>query len=215
MDNKKYIISDTLQPLIDWENIMQMERYAGGHDDQMKGLFKDATVIAHWNEGDYQGMVATCVQIPDGHFVIYNDYYGSCSGCDSWENASDQEVKAMCINLANGAYIFQSLADVKEFLISVINDDKVSFDWNECAKSLLNEITKYTNEYETDEIKIGDFIHVSGLGASTAYGTGLSSEEVELVNGIYGRVIGLRKDIYYYVEQYPTIGIPLAFISKI
>lgn len=211
----KYIISDTLQQLIDWENIMQMERYAGGHDEQMMGLFKDSKVIGHWNEGCYQGMVATCVQLPDGRFAVYNDYYGSCSGCDSWDGANDQEVKAMCINLSNSAYIFQSLSDVKEYLISVMQNPNSSFDWEKCAKPLLDEIAKYTQENESDQINIGDFIHVSGLGVSTSYGTGLSGEEISLVNGVYGRVVGLRNEIYYYIEQYPNIAIPLAFISKI
>lgn len=137
MENK-YIISDTLQSLIDWENIMRMPRYAGGHDEQMQGLFKGAKVVAHWNEGDYQGMVATCVKLPDGQFAIYNDYYGSCSGCDSWEDATDDEVKAMCINLSNGAFIFQSLNDVIDYL-----SNEVPYDWNECAKPLLERINAY------------------------------------------------------------------------
>lgn len=137
MENK-YIISDTLQSLIDWENIMKMERYAGGHDEQMQGLFKGAKVVAHWNEGDYQGMVATCVKLPDGRFAIYNDYYGSCSGCDSWEDATDDEVKAMCINLSNGTFIFQSLNDVIDYL-----SNDVPYDWSECAKPLLERINAY------------------------------------------------------------------------
>lgn len=137
MENK-YIISDTLQSLIDWENIMKMERYAGGHDEQMQGLFKGAKVVAHWNEGDYQGMVATCVKLPDGRFAIYNDYYGSCSGCDSWEDATDDEVKAMCINLSNGTFIFQSLNDVIDYLSNV-----PSYDWEDCAKPLLERINAY------------------------------------------------------------------------
>ena len=55
-------------------------------------MFKDVEVIAHWNENDYQGQVGTCVKFTKGKFkgkyAIYNDYYGSCSGCDSWENAT-------------------------------------------------------------------------------------------------------------------------------
>ena len=80
----KYVQSDKMQKLIDWENIMKMSRYAGGHDDQMKGLFRGAKVIVHWNEGDYDGQVATCVRLKDDRITIYNDYYGSCSGCDAW-----------------------------------------------------------------------------------------------------------------------------------
>lgn len=137
MSKEKYIISDTLQSLIDWDNIMKMPRYAGGHDSQMKGLFKGATVVAHWNEGGYQGQVATCVKLKDGRYVIYNDFYGSCSGCDSWEEATDEEVRNMCINLSNGALIFQLLDDVIEFL----EDPRIiDYSWTECKKPLLKEI---------------------------------------------------------------------------
>lgn len=139
---KKYIQTDELQKLIDWDSIMKMERWAGGHDEQMQGLFKDARVIGHWNEGDYQGQVATCVMLPDGRILIYNDYYGSCSGCDSWEGASDEDARSMCINLANGAYVFQNIEDVKEFLV---NPEKGS-DWSSwdsrLSNGLLEEITK-------------------------------------------------------------------------
>lgn len=138
---KLYHISDTLQKLIDWDSIYKMEREVGGHDEQMKGLFKGAEVIAHWNEGSYQGMVATCVKLPDGRFVAYNDYYGSCSGCDDWVDATDEEVHAMCINLANGAYIFKSLNDVMSFLSQ---DSYDSYSWdNDCAKQLLGMINVY------------------------------------------------------------------------
>lgn len=136
MENK-YIQTDELQKLIDWESIMVMPRYAGGHDDQMRGLFKDAEVIAHWNEGDWQGMVATCVKLTDGRYAIYNDYYGSCSGCDSWEDARDEEVKSMCIGLSNSAYVFNNLADVKEFLAQ---EKKENYSWNSCADALLKAL---------------------------------------------------------------------------
>ena len=144
---KKYIISDTMQSLIDWEHIMPMDRYAGGHDDQMKGLYKGAKVIGHYNENDYQGMVATCVKLPDGRFVIYNDYYGSCSGCDSWESATDDEVRKLCIDLANGSFIFQNLKDVVEYLKAARDETKdisgdyvASYEWQRCGKGLLDEI---------------------------------------------------------------------------
>ena len=111
----------------------------------MQGLFKGAKVIGHYKEGGYGGLVCTCVQLEDGRFALYNDYYGSCSGCDSWEDASDEEVNALCINLSNGAYIFQSLSDVEEYLNSVIDDPDnpdISWDWRDVAEPLLMEIHK-------------------------------------------------------------------------
>ena len=128
---------------IDWDNIMPMSRYSGGHDEQMKGLLKDITVIAHWNEGDYQGCVATCVMLNDTkEVVIYNDYYGSCSGCDAWDDALDSEVIRMCKQLAGGALIFNNLKDCKKFLES--KKDASQYNWsNICSTGLLEEIEKY------------------------------------------------------------------------
>lgn len=140
-DKPKYYQSDKLADRIDWEHIMVMDRYAGGHDDQMRGLLKDVTVVAHWNEGDYQGQVATCVKLNDtGEIVIYNDYYGSCSGCDAWEDATDDDVKQMCRQLACGAYIFPDIESCKEYLSAPI-DETISYDWcGFTAENLLNNI---------------------------------------------------------------------------
>jgi hypothetical protein len=140
--DKIWVQDDKLQLQIDWEKIMPMSRNAGGHDEQMTGLFKGAAVIGHWNEGDYQGTVATCVKLPDGRFAIYNDSYGSCSGCDSWEDATDDEVKSMCITLANDAYVFETIDGVREFLRDTERDG-VHYSWDKQTKrELLAEISK-------------------------------------------------------------------------
>lgn len=91
---------------------MPMGRYAGGHDGQMRALFKGAVVLAHWNEGDYQGTVATAVRLADGRYCWYQDSYGSCSGCDSWEDATDEDVKKLCIGLAVDAEVFPTLEEM-------------------------------------------------------------------------------------------------------
>ena len=140
----KYKQSDKLINRIDWKNIMKMPRCAGGHDEQMRGLLKNVTVLGHWNEGDYQGYVATCVQLNDtGEIVIYNDLYGSCSGCDQWEDATDDDVRQMCRQLVCGAYVFKNLDDCKEFLGDP--DRERSFDWayDDVGLYLLNAINNH------------------------------------------------------------------------
>ena len=104
--------SDTLQTLIDWDNIMSMPRCSGGHDDQMKGLFKGATVIAHYNEGGYEGTVATAVRLADGRFCWYQDSFGSCPGCDLWEDADDDDIRKLCVNLACDAEVFDTFIEM-------------------------------------------------------------------------------------------------------
>jgi len=143
---KKYTLGgDELVSMLDMDKLLTFEPYAGGHDEHMVNLLKGAVLVGHWNEGDWQGMVATCVKLPDGRHVIYNDYYGSCSGCDAWEDAGDATIKKNCEDLAKGAYVFKSLEDVIEFLSCDKLDERPEwFDWNwgNAATFLLNEITK-------------------------------------------------------------------------
>jgi len=143
--DKNFYQDGRLIERIDWEKLMPMSRYAGGHDDQMQGLLKDVTVIAHWNEGDYQGSVATCVMLNDTQeVVIYNDYYGSCSGCDAWEDATDEDVKTMCKQLAGGALIFKNLEECKKFLS--IKKDATQYDWSrDVCNGLLEEMNADKN----------------------------------------------------------------------
>lgn len=134
---------DTLKDRIDWDAIMAMPRYAGGHDCQMQGLFKGAKLLGHYNEGDYQGSVATAVKVRGKGVVCYHDYYGSCSGCDSWEDANDDSVRTMCINLANGAYVFDSVRDLMAWLEWVPNDpDTTNYEWKRAAPCLAEAIRK-------------------------------------------------------------------------
>lgn len=135
-----YIQTTDLQELIDWDSIMAMYRCAGGHDDQMKGLFKGAIVLGHWNEGNYQGSVATCVRLGDNRVAIYNDYYGSCSGCDSWEDATDDEVRKLCIDLSNSAYIFPDLESAKAWLRNPTHEENGWNRWGGVAENLLSAI---------------------------------------------------------------------------
>lgn len=126
-----------MQNLIDWSAIMPMSRSAGGHDDQMQALFKGAKVLAHWNEGDYQGEVATAVQLADDRFAWYQDSYGSCSGCDSWEDADDEAVRALCIDLANSARVFDTYQELRADMRAVAEDKIKGIWWEKAAIELL------------------------------------------------------------------------------
>lgn len=130
---------------IDFDKIMPLPRCSGGHDEQMQNLIKNSKVIAHWNEGDYQGDVATCIQLLDtNEYVIYNDSYGSCSGCDSWEDADDKQARHMCIQLASTAKIFPTLQKLVSFLYSKSkSEDSVNLTWRgKCSMELLNILNK-------------------------------------------------------------------------
>lgn len=44
-----------------------------------------ATVHHYWQSGDYGGVWAAHVTLPDGRTGWILDYYGSCSGCDAYK----------------------------------------------------------------------------------------------------------------------------------
>jgi hypothetical protein len=48
---------------------------------------------ANW-EYDYQGFVDVDILLPDGRVFSYKYYYGSCTGCDPWEDCkTTDEIK--------------------------------------------------------------------------------------------------------------------------
>lgn len=57
-------------------------------------LFGEGDVIWEHSYADYQGYANVLVKLPNGMFAHYEWWYGSCSGCDDWENRnlSDDEV---------------------------------------------------------------------------------------------------------------------------
>lgn len=120
-----------MKDLIDWDALMPLDHCAGGHDNHMRKLLRGAEVLAHWNEGDWQGTVATAVKLADGRFAYYSDSYGSCSGCDSWEDASDELVRILCEELAESAKIFDSM----ESMLVSLDAEKEEFA-DELAKLL-------------------------------------------------------------------------------
>ena len=139
---KWYRQDEMLAERVDWDNIKPMDRCAGGHDLQMKGLLKNSRVLAHWNEGDYQGSVATIVVLKDtGECVYYDDYYGSCSGCDAWEDADDKSALSMCKNIAANAYIFKDFQTLVEWLKHMIEDKPEEYK-RIPYKELLEEVWK-------------------------------------------------------------------------
>ena len=101
-----------LPELINWRAVLAAPRYAGGHAEPMRAIFESrAVVAAEWIEEDYQGSEAFAYLFPGGQVAIITDYFGSCSGCDAWEDATDVDVKEMVRSLVNSARLF---ADARE-----------------------------------------------------------------------------------------------------
>jgi hypothetical protein len=66
-----------------WDETIASECRYG---DVAKRIFGDAEIIWEHSLDDYQGYVSVLAAMPDGSFIHYEWTYGSCSGCDEWED---------------------------------------------------------------------------------------------------------------------------------
>ena len=77
-------------------------------------LFKDAEIIWEDSDDDYQGYATVLAQMADGRFCLYDWTYGSCSGCDEWEDRglSDDEIE---IEMCRAAAFFSTVEQVQRY----------------------------------------------------------------------------------------------------
>lgn len=110
----------------------------------MDAIFQDkAKVIVSWVQEDYQGDLAYAYEFPDGTVVLMTDSFGSCSGCDSWEYATDEEAKAMIQQLAINSRVFANRVNAQEFLDSAAGNPE---HFHMSAAKNLNLLGKKTAE---------------------------------------------------------------------
>jgi len=130
-----------LKDLLDWEQIMIQPRYAGGHEEVMKVLFRGATVLASFVEDDYDGQLGFVYKVPwndTEKVALVTDYFGSCSGCDAWEDADDETARELCLALANNAKLFRTIADAIAYLRTI--DPAEAYGLIRIAAPLLEQI---------------------------------------------------------------------------
>jgi len=108
-----------IKELINWVAVLAAPRSAGGHTDAMEAIFEgNAKVCASWVEKDYTGSEAFAYLFPDGTVVIMTDYFGSCAGCDAWEDATDDDVKLMVESLVNSSRVFDNAEEAYHFCLT-------------------------------------------------------------------------------------------------
>lgn len=71
-------------------------------------------------DNDYQGFVDVDVLLSDGRVFSYAYSYGSCSGCDEWENLglSTEEIKKTMLTEAT---IFNSIEEYNKWILMTNN----------------------------------------------------------------------------------------------
>lgn len=98
---------------------------------------EEATVIAAAGDSDYQGEGAYLVKPSEGwrddEYVFFEWSYGSCSGCDGYEDMGEQERIATFVN-GRVVYNRTTLAAWADLLRTEIDDER---DWDTLKRSVL------------------------------------------------------------------------------
>jgi hypothetical protein len=100
--------TEVRQALLDdvaWDVVMKAERRSGGHREIMDALFARSVILGGFIQDDWQGYLAYAYTMPSKHVAIISDSFGSCSGCDSWEDTTDEEAKRMITAMVTSAHI--------------------------------------------------------------------------------------------------------------
>lgn len=130
-----------LEELIDWTLVMAQPRYAGGHEEVMRSIFGTAsTVVAWWSDNDYQGTIAIAHKLEDGRVVVMTDYYGSCSGCDAWEDSTDDDARKQVLDIVHHAKTFSTIEEAAAWCDNVDAQEKPHEYPFESAKNLVEQL---------------------------------------------------------------------------
>lgn len=119
MAKQTYLKRDLIDYVPGGEIEIPEPRYGGRPHWVISNLPQEAHV-QYWREGGYQGKLAYVIRL-DGYFWVFNDYYGSCSGCDAFIDNEAQYTEDML----RKAYCFVTKEDVLEYIDST--DD---YSWN-------------------------------------------------------------------------------------
>jgi len=115
---------------INWEIMLDKDktyRHAGSHVSQLSNLFIDSHVIASECDDDYTGSDSVVYLFappnPDVEpkVVLVTDYFGSCGGCDVWEDIEDSDLKELLVAIANNARLFDSFEELDKFFSGIID----------------------------------------------------------------------------------------------
>lgn len=113
---------------INWEAVMAAPRDAGGHAEVMEALFADrAQVYSSWQDDSYDGELAYAYQFPDGTICIVTDYFGTCSGCDEWEDATDADARTLITSMVTSSRLFSGVVEAEHYCRNAAGSDASEF----------------------------------------------------------------------------------------
>lgn len=140
---------DMLKDFLDWDRILKQRGSAGGHSEIMDVLFINGVVLAHVSDSDWQGNIGYAYLVygytHTAKIVLISDSYGSCSGCDQWEDATGDSLRQLCTNLANDAHTFDSIEEAISWL-RLATADATYYEWHSLGYALADELEKKLEE---------------------------------------------------------------------
>jgi len=115
-------------------------------------LKKPAVILASDAVGDYQGVYYAVLAVINGPkydgdttFALWSDYYGSCGGCDAYEDASIEEQFDLIKSTMRNISQFWSLDDLKTF-IERDRGGAEYYSYNECPLDIVDAAKKNLEE---------------------------------------------------------------------
>ena len=149
---------------INWEVMLdadQTGRYAGSHVDALSKMFVDAQMIASESDDDYDGhdslvlLFAPANPNIEPKIVLITSYFGSCSGCDMWEDADDEDLRELLTAIANNARLFDSFEEIDAFFDQIIKMMESEEPYGEFYE-LHGHIHSLRKQVKEAEIKLGN-----------------------------------------------------------
>lgn len=116
-----------LKENLNWNEIYDAPRYAGGHEAVMEVLFKNTEVVASYHQHIKEKGELSYIYYLNDEYVLVTDYFGKPLEYDPWESATDEEIKGLCTQLANNAHRFDTLTEVINFLTKEVKEDQGSY----------------------------------------------------------------------------------------
>lgn len=114
------------------------EWYAGSQLEALR-YYTDSEhvkILATYREEDYQGKMFAIMKVDD-NFVLWRDYFGSCSGCDGLECENGYEYIKQTLSEGNTVQ-FKSLVDAIAY-VKQRADDRYS-EWDELPLDLFEKV---------------------------------------------------------------------------
>lgn len=115
----------------------------------------DSEVIWEASEADYQGSANILIRTAEGRFAHFEWTYGSCSGCDEWEDRglSDVEIET---TMRDTAVWFDDEATLLRYLRGADPEQRYPTDQSPTAGSIPGMLRHLTGRIATEFDQMGE-----------------------------------------------------------